>query len=221
MADEVNQAGGRALPLVLDVRDEQAIALAVERTVAEFGGIDVLINNASAISLTSTLDTPLKRFDLMMDVNVRATFACSQACLPHLLKAANPHILNMAPPLSMKAKWFKNHVAYTYSKYGMSACTLGMSAEFAEQGVAVNSLWPATTIATAAVKYNLPPAIYAASRHPSIVADAAYAVITKKATENSGHFYLDEDVLRAEGVSDFTQYMLDPALQPIPDYYID
>src|SRR3990167_6508851 len=151
VAEAVTKAGGNALPLLLDVRDENQIESVVAEAVKKFGGIDILVNNASAISLTNTLNTTMKRFDLMMSVNARATFACSRACIPHLLKSANPHILNMSPPLNMNAKWFKNHIAYTYSKYGMSVCTLGMSAEFQKAGIAVNSLWPQTTIATAAI----------------------------------------------------------------------
>ena len=158
VAQEVEAAGGRALPLQVDVRDENAVRAAVEKSVAAFGGIDILVNNASAIMLTGTLQTPMKRFDLMFGVNVRGTFACSQACIPHLMKAGNPHILNLSPPLSIDAKWFKNHTAYTMSKYGMSMCTLGMSAELAEHGIAVNSLWPRTTIATAAIEVNFPAA---------------------------------------------------------------
>lgn len=221
VAQEVVAAGGQALPIQLDVRDERAIAEAVEQTVAQFGGIDCLINNASAIALTPTLETKMRRFDLMYEVNVRATFACSQACIPFLKQADNPHILNIAPPLSMKAKWFKDHVAYTYTKFGMSVCTLGMAAEFADEGIAVNSLWPKTTIATAAVKYNFPPQIYAASRKPAIMADAAYVMVSQKASDFTGQFLLDEQVLRDQGQTDFLQYMENPDCQPIPDFYID
>jgi citronellol/citronellal dehydrogenase len=220
VAAEVEAAGGKALAIQLDVRDGDAIANAVQQVVEQFGGIDVLVNNASAISLTPTAQTKLSRFDLMFQVNVRATFACSQACLPYLLKSENAHILNIAPPLNMDAKWFKNHVAYTYTKYGMSACTLGMAEEFKAQGVAVNSLWPATTIATAAVKYNFPPEIYLSSRKPDIMSDAAYAVITQDAKTISGNFYTDEAVLREQGVDDFTHYMIDSSKQPIPDFYL-
>lgn len=220
VAEEVQQAGGQALAIQLDVRDDTALEAAVQQAAAHFGGIDVCINNASAISITPTEKTDLKRFDLMFGVNVRATFACSKACLPFLRQAENPHIVNIAPPLNMDAKWFKDHVAYTYTKYGMSVCTLGMSAEFAAEGIAVNSLWPATTIATAAVKYNFPPAIYARSRKPEIMADAAYALITQSARETTGNFYTDEQVLASQGVEDFSTYMLDPAQQPIPDFYV-
>ncbi len=221
VAEEVEELGGKALALQLDVRDNLAIQAAVEQAAEHFSGIDVLINNASAISLTPTLETKIKRFDLMFEVNVRATFACSKACIPHLLKAENPHILNLAPPLHMKPKWFKDHVAYSYTKYGMSVCTLGMAAEFAEQGIAVNSLWPKTTIATAAVKYNFPPKIYAASREPQIMADAAYEIISRNSRQCSGNFFLDEDLLCETGVEDFSKYMKDPSLTPLPDFYID
>ena len=221
VAQEIEALGGQALPIQLDVRDELAIADAVQRTVAQFGGIDVLINNASAIALTSTLETKMRRFDLMYQVNVRATFACSQACIPYLKQAKNPHIINIAPPLSMKSKWFKDHVAYTYTKFGMSVCTLGMAAEFAEDGIAVNSLWPKTTIATAAVKYNFPPPIYAASRQPAIMADAAWHMVQQDARTYTGQFLLDEGVLRAAGQTDFEQYMENPKLEPILDFYID
>ncbi len=220
VAAEVEAAGGQVLALKLDVRDADSICAAVSAAVEKFGGIDILINNASAISLTPTAETTLKRFDLMMDVNMRATFACSQACIPYLLQASTPHIINIAPPLNMAAKWFKNHLVYTYSKYGMSICTLGMAAEFADQNLKVNSLWPATTIATAAVKYNFPASIYAASRDPRIMADAAYALLTQQPAA-TGQYYLDEDVLRAQGVTDFSSYMIDPTLKPIKDFYLD
>lgn len=221
VAEEVKQAGGEALAIKLDVQDDVAIQDAVSKAADYFGGIDVLINNASAISLTSTLQTKMKRFDLMMGVNVRATFACSKFCLPHLMKSENPHILNIAPPLNMNPKWFKNHVAYTYSKYGMSVCTLGMSAEFSEHGVAVNSLWPATTIATAAVKYNFPSEFYNASRHPAIMSDAAYTIVSRTSRDCTGNFFIDEEVLRECGKNDLSEYMLDPSLDPIPDFFID
>ncbi|MSQ74073.1 MAG: NAD(P)-dependent oxidoreductase, partial [Betaproteobacteria bacterium] len=179
VAAEVVAAGGRALPLQVDVRDESAVRTAVERSVEVYGGIDILVNNASAIMPSGTLQTPMRRFDLMFGVNMRGTFACSQACLPQLMQAANPHILNLSPPLSMDAKWFKQHTAYTMSKYGMSMCTLGMAAEFARHGVAVNSLWPRTTIATAAIELNFPEEVLRASRKPAIVADAAYAIFNR------------------------------------------
>ena len=221
VAAEIEAAGGQALALALDVRDEAAIARAVEEAARAFGGIDILVNNASAIGLTPTLRTPARRFDLMVGVNVRATVLCSQACVPYLRKAANPHILNLAPPLAMKAKWFAGHVAYTISKYGMSLCTLGMAEEFRPDGIAVNSLWPATTIATAAVEFNFPPEILAASRHPAIMADAAHAVLTSPSRETTGNFFLDEDVLRAAGVTDFDRYAVTPGRPPFKDLFVE
>lgn len=221
VAAEIEAAGGRALAIALDVRDEAAIGKAVERAALAFGGIDVLVNNASAISLTPTLETPARRFDLMMGVNVRATFLCSQACVPHLRKSANPHILNLAPPLDMQAKWFAGHTAYTISKYGMSLCTLGMAAEFAPDGIAVNSLWPATTIATAAVEFNFPPQILAASRLPAIMADAAHAILTSPSRATTGRFFLDEEVLRAAGVTDFDRYAVTPGVPPFKDLFVE
>jgi citronellol/citronellal dehydrogenase len=221
VAAEVEAAGGRALAIALDVRDDAAIAAAVAQAVAAFGGLDALVNNASAISLTPTLQTPARRFDLMMGVNVRATFLCSQACIPHLRRSPNPHILNLAPPLSMKAKWFAGHTAYTISKYGMSLCTLGMAEELRGDGIAVNSLWPATTIATAAVEFNFPPEILAASRHPAIMADAAHAILARASRETTGNFFLDEDVLRARGVTDFSGYAVTPGVAPFRDLFVE
>ena len=204
-AEEVEKAGGVALPLALDVRDEKQIEQVVDAAVKKFGGIDILVNNASAISLTNTLQTNLKRFDLMMGVNGRATFACSRACIPHLMKSNNPHILNMSPPLHMVAKWFKDHLVYTYSKYGMSVCTLGMSAEFKNAGIAINSLWPKTTIATSAIKINFPPELYAASRNPEIVANAAYWILTQNSRDFTGQFFIDEEILIKAGETDFAR----------------
>lgn len=206
VAAEVRQAGGRALAIQLDVRDEQAIAAAVEQAVAHFGGIDVLVNNASAIGLTSTLQTSAKRLDLMWQVNMRATFLAAQACIPHLKWADNPHILTLSPPLNMDAKWFAPHVAYTLSKYGMSMCMLGMAQEFKPDGIACNCLWPRTTIATAAIENNFPEVILRASRKPDIVADAAHAILLRDSRSCSGNFFIDEEVLRAVGVNDFEQY---------------
>src|SRR5512135_3660243 len=210
VAAEVVQAGGEALAIQLDVRDENAIHDAVEQAAAHFGGIDVLVNNASAISLTPTLQTPAKRLDLMWDVNMRATFLASQASIPHLKKAANPHILTLSPPLHLEAKWFAPHVAYAISKYGMSLCALGMAKEFADDGIAVNCLWPRTTIATSAIEFNFPPEILRASRKPAIVADAAHAILLRDSKTFSGHFFLDEEVLRASGVKDFSPYAVTP-----------
>ena len=220
VAAEVEQAGGRALAIQLDVRDEQALQAAVEQVVQHFGGIDVLVNNASAISLTNTPDTPAKRLDLMWQVNMRATFLASQACIPHLKKSANPHILTLSPPLNMDAKWFAPHLAYSISKYGMSLCALGMAREFAADGIAVNCLWPCTTIATAAVEFNFPAAILRASRKPVIVADAAYRILTRDSRACSGNFFVDEDVLREAGVEDFGQYAVTPGMLLFNDLFL-
>ena len=206
-AAEIEQAGGKALPILCDIRDEAQVAEAVARTVATFGGLDICVNNASAISLTDTLSTDMKRYDLMQQVNARGTFLVSKTCIPHLRKAQNPHILTLSPPLDMQAKWFKGHVAYTMAKFGMSMCTLGMSAEFAKDGIAVNSLWPLTAIDTAAVRNLLGGETVAAmSRSPAIMADAAHAILTRPARETTGNFFIDEEVLRAGGVTDFSAY---------------
>jgi len=220
VAEEVGQAGGRALAIPLDVRDDAAITAAVAQAAGHFGGIDILVNNASAIQLSGTLETEVRRFDLMFGVNVRGTFLCSQACLPHLLKSGNPHILNLSPPLSMHAKWFRSHAAYTMAKYGMSMCTLGMAEEFRGR-VAVNSLWPRTTIATAAIEVNFPPEILRASRKPDIMADAAYAIFRRDSRSASGHFHIDEAVLREEGVTDFDGYAVTPGVEPYTDLFLD
>jgi citronellol/citronellal dehydrogenase len=221
VAAEVEAAGGKALPLQLDIRDEAAVQAAVRKAVAQFGGIDILVNNASAIMLAGTLATPMKRFDLMFEVNVRGTYACSQACLPFLLKGRNPHILNLSPPLNMNARWFKDHVAYTMAKYGMSMCTLGMAAEFSSEGVAVNSLWPRTTIATSAISVNFPEEILKASRKSAIVADAAYAIFKRDSRSATGNFYIDETVLREEGVADFDAYAVSPGAVLYTDLFLD
>jgi citronellol/citronellal dehydrogenase len=221
VAREIEDAGGRALALQLDVRDADAVAIAAKRAVEYFGGVDALINNASAISLTGTLDTSARRFDLMHSVNVRGTFICSQACIPYLSEAANPHILNIAPPLNMSARWFKDHVAYTMAKYGMSMCTLGMAEEFRALRVAVNSLWPRTTIATAAIEVNFPQAILKASRKPAIMADAAYAILNRDSRAATGNFYIDETVLREEGVTDFGRYAVTPGMGLYSDLFLD
>ncbi|HEX9673069.1 MAG TPA: NAD(P)-dependent oxidoreductase [Burkholderiales bacterium] len=221
VAREVEAAGGAALPLQLDVRDADAVADAVKQAAAAFGGLDCLVNNASAIALTGTLDTPVKRLDLMLAVNLRGTFVCSQACIPHLRKAANPHILTLSPPLDMRPRWFKDHVAYTMAKYGMSMCTLGMAEELRGHGIAVNSLWPRTTIATAAIEVNFPEAILKASRKPAIMADAAYAILNRDSRSATGNFYIDEAVLREEGVTDFDQYAVTPGMKLYPDLFLD
>lgn len=221
VAKEVEAAGGIALPLLLDVRDEALVQEAVSKTIDAFGGIDILVNNASALFIAPTLDTPMKRFDLIFSVNVRATFLCSQACIPHLKKAKNPHILNLSPPLNMQAKWFKDHLAYTMSKYGMSMCTLGMADEFKRAGIAVNSLWPKTTIATAAVEVNFPKEVLQASRNATIMSDAAYVIVTGNSRELTGQFFIDEDVLRSHGVHDFSQYALDPKVSLFTDMFLN
>jgi citronellol/citronellal dehydrogenase len=220
-ADEIRAAGGKALALVVDVRSEEQIGQAVQKCAETFGGIDILINNASAISLTGTLETSMKRFDLMHQVNSRGTYACSQACLPHLLKAANPHILNLAPPLNMESKWFGPHVAYTMAKFGMSMCVLGMAEEFRSRGVAVNALWPKTVIATAAVENLLGgEATIRGSRKPEIVADAAWEILCKKSRDYTGQFAVDEDVLRAAGVTQFETYAVTPGAELFPDFFL-
>jgi citronellol/citronellal dehydrogenase len=225
VADEVVQAGGQALAIQLDVRDEQAIQAAVAQAVEKFGGIDILVNNASAISMASTLETTAKRLDLMWDVNMRATFLVSQACIPYLKQADNPHILTLAPPLNLDAKWFAPHLAYTISKYGMSLCTLGMAREFSAdgggaKGIGVNCLWPRTTIATAAIEFNFPEAVLRASRKSAIMADAAYAVLTRDCRACSGNFFIDEEVLLEAGVCDFEQYAVSPGTPLFNDLFL-
>lgn len=221
VAEEVESMGGQALPIQLDVRNEMGVSEAMAEAVDHFGGIDVLVNNASAIALTPTAETSVKQFDLMMAVNVRATFLCAQAALPYLMKAANPHILNLSPPLNMNPKWFKNHLAYTLSKYGISMCTLGMAEEFRPYGIAVNSLWPKTTIATSAIEVHFPREILNASRKPEIVADAAYVILHRDSRAHTGNFYIDEQVLRAEGVSNFEPYALYPKTPLFSDLFIE
>jgi len=223
-AAEVEAAGGRALAIGADVRDEEAVRQAVVRAAAHFGGIDILVNNASAISLTDTPSTPMKRFDLMMSVNVRGTFLCSQACLPWLEKGANPHVLNLAPPVDLRPAWFKNHVAYTISKVGMSLCVLGMAEEWRARGVAVNALWPRTIIATTALMAIAADAteMTRGARTPDIVADAAHAVLCRPSRQCTGNFFLDEDVLRDEGVTDFDKYAHVPGTKKfLPDLFVD
>ncbi|MBL4686513.1 MAG: NAD(P)-dependent oxidoreductase [Nannocystaceae bacterium] len=219
-AEEIEAAGGKALPIVLDIRDDAKIADAVKQTEKAFGGIDIVINNASAIMLTGTLSTPMKRYDLMHHVNTRGTFATTQACLPLLLKASNPHVLNISPPLSMKPKWFGNHVAYTMAKYGMSMCVLGHAEEFKGK-VAFNALWPRTPIATAAVEMLGGDNMVKHSRTVEIMSDAAHAVLIRPATECTGNFFIDDDVLREGGMTDFTQYSVDPSVEPMLDFFVD
>jgi citronellol/citronellal dehydrogenase len=206
-AEEIEAAGGKALPVLCDIREEAQVAQAVEKTVEKFGGIDICINNASAIQLTGTLQTDMKRYDLMHQINTRGTFLVSKMCIPYLKLAANPHILNLAPPLDMSAKWFKNHVAYTMAKFGMSMCTLGMAEEFRKDGIAVNSLWPLTAIDTAAVRNLLGgEAVASMSRSAEIMADAAYGILNRPSRETTGNFFIDELVLKEEGVTDFSKY---------------
>ena len=220
-AAEMEAAGGRALALVVDIRDEEQVASAVEKAAAAFGGIDVLVNNASAIDLRGTLSLPVKKWDLMHGVNARGTWVCSKICLPHLLKAENPHILNISPPLNFEARWFAPHVAYTMAKFGMSLCVLGMAEEFREEGVAVNALWPKSTIATAAVMNLLGgQELVERSRTPEIVADAAHAVLTRPSRECTGNYFIDEEVLRAEGVTDFEKYAVKPGMELMPDFFL-
>jgi citronellol/citronellal dehydrogenase len=225
-AEEITAAGGTALPLPCDIRDETAVAEAVARTADRFGGIDVLVNNASAISLTGTLATPVKRFDLMSAVNVRGTYVCSQACIPWLRRSAqagrNPHVLTLSPPLNLAPRWFKDHAAYTIAKYGMSMCVLGMAEEFRADGIAFNALWPRTIIATAALAM-IPgaDALIKGARKPEIVADAARAILTRPASTVTGNFYIDEDVLREAGVHDFSRYALNSDARPAVDLFLD
>jgi len=221
VAEEVVQAGGQSLAIQMDVRDEAAINAAVEKAAQHFGGIDVLVNNASAIRLLSTLETTAKRLDLMWDVNMRATFLVSRACIPYLKQAANPHILTLSPPLNMDAKWFAPHLAYTISKYGMSMCMLGMAREFAADGIGVNCLWPRTTIATAAIEFNFPEAVMRASRHPAIMADAAHVIFTSDSSTCTGNFYIDEPLLRTAGWSDFEQYAVAPGTPLYNDLFLE
>jgi citronellol/citronellal dehydrogenase len=220
-AEEINQAGGKGLPLICDIRFEDQVEAAVKSTVETFGGIDILVNNASAISVTGTEHTPMKRYDLMHQINTRGTFLCSQRCVPFLKKASNPHILNISPPLNMEERWFAPHVAYTMAKYGMSMCVLGMAGEFRRDGIAVNALWPRTAIATAAVQNLLGgAAAMRGSRKPAIMADAAHAIVTRPSREVTGKFFIDDEVLAAEGKTDLSEYAMDPNAQLLPDYFI-
>ena len=224
-AAEIVAAGGQALAVQTDIRDEASVLAAMAQAVAQFGGIDILVNNASAISLTPTPATPMKRFDLMFGVNVRGTYLCTQAALPQLLKSAqagrNPHVLNMGPPLSMKEHWFKNHTAYTMAKYGMSMCTLGHAGEFRPHGIAVNSLWPRTAIATAALQM-IPGVDVGRCRTPEILADAAYLILTSDARTTSGNFFIDDEVLSQHGIIDLDRYSVTPGTTDfIPDFFVD
>ena len=224
-AKEIEEAGGQALPFTCDIRDEAAVHAAVEAAVKRFGGIDILVNNASAISLTGTLATPMKRFDLMFGVNVRGTYLCSQTCLPHLAASAeagrNPHILTLSPPLAIDAKWFAPHLAYTMAKYGMSMCVLGMAEEFRGKGIGINALWPRSIIATVALAM-VPGAMEELdrARKPEIMADAAHAIFMRDARTTNGNFFLDEDVVREAGVTDLAPYAMKPGMPLLPDLFV-
>jgi citronellol/citronellal dehydrogenase len=219
-AREIEAAGGRALPLAVDIRFEEQVREAVEATARTFGGIDILVNNASAISLTGTLETPVKRFDLMMGVNARGTFVCSQACIPWLKRAENPHILVLAPPIAVKSEWFAPHVAYTLSKFGMSLLALGMAEEFRKDGIGINALWPRTLIATAALQV-IEGTNAERARKPEIVADAAYEIFCSSSRRNTGRFFIDEEVLRAAGQTDFSKYAAVPGVEPQIDIFVE
>ena len=220
-AEEIEAAGGKALPLVVDVREEASVLSAVEQAVAKFGGIDICVNNASAIQLTPTEATDMKRYDLMHQVNARGTFLTSKACIPWLKKAANPHVLALSPPLDMSPHWFGRHVAYTMAKYGMSMCMLGMAEEFKDEGIAFNGLWPRTGIATAAIKFALAgDEGMSHCRTPEIMADAAHAIFSKPSREFTGQFVIDDTFLYGEGVRDFDQYRVDPTKPLMPDFFV-
>ena len=220
-AEAIERAGGHALPIALDIRDDSAVHAATKHAADTFGGIDILVNNASAISLTGTLATPMKRFDLMFAVNVRGTYCCSQACIPYLKKASNPHILTLAPPLNMKPKWFKDHVAYTMAKYGMSMCVLGMAEEFRADRIAVNALWPRTIVATAALQL-IPGVQPELGRRPEILADSAYIIVNRDSRTFSGNFCIDEDVLASEGITNLNRYAFVPgAKELLTDLFLD
>ena len=219
--EEIEKAGGKALACVTDIRFDDQVAEAAKRTAETFGGIDILVNNASAIQLTSTPDTPMKRFDLMHQINTRGTYLCTQACHPYLSKAVNPHILTLSPPLNLDPKWFGPHVAYTLAKYGMSLCVLGHAEEFKEAGIAVNALWPRTMIATAAVKNLLGGDLAVkSSRTPEIMGDAAYAIFKKPSRSFTGNFCIDDDILRAEGVTNFDEYAVEPGHDLVQDIFL-
>jgi citronellol/citronellal dehydrogenase len=220
-AEEIEKAGGKALPVLCDIRFEEQVNEAVAQTVSRFGGIDICVNNASAIQLTGTLQTDMKRYDLMHQINARGTYLVSRTCIPHLKQSANPHVLMLSPPLDMTPKWFRNHTAYTMAKYGMSMCVLGMAAEFADEGIAFNALWPRTGVATAAIKNAL--AGEEGMRHcrtPEILADAAYLVFNKRSREFSGNFLIDDTFLVQSGVTDLDKYRVDPTKDLMPDFFV-
>lgn len=224
-AEEIEAAGGKALPLVVDVREEDQVVAAIEKTVATFGGLDILVNNASAINLSGTLDVQMKRFDLMHQINFRGTFLCSKLAVPHLKKSANPHVLNLAPPLSLNSRWFAPHLAYSMAKFGMSFCVLGMAEEFKRDGIAFNALWPRTAIATAAVQNHLGGDMTVRlSRKPQIMADAAYEIFKRDSRECTGNFFIDDEVLVAAGITELRHYQVDESLelhQLVPDFFLD
>tara|TARA_B100000513_G_scaffold192474_1_gene118813 strand:+ start:247 stop:1059 length:813 start_codon:yes stop_codon:yes gene_type:complete len=220
-AEEIEKAGGKALPLVVDIRDEYTVKTAIQKTADEFGGIDIVVNNASAISLTMIQDTEMKRYDLMHDINVRGTFMVSKHCIPHLKNSENPHILTLSPPIDMDPKWFGAHLAYTMSKYGMSMTVIGQATQLKNHGIASNALWPRTTIATAAVKNLLGgDSIVKVSRKPEIMADAAYEILKMDASSVTGNFFIDEYVLRDSGVKDFDHYAVDPSMSLMKDLFL-
>ena len=219
--EEINAAGGQGLAIRLDVRDEESVEAAVTAAVSHFGGLDILVNNASAIVLSGTCDLPVKRYDLMFNTNVRGTYLMSRACIPHLLKSANPHVLNLSPPLNLNPKWFGDHLAYTMAKYGMSMCVLGMAEEFRRDGIAFNALWPRTVIATAALNVLGGVIKPEHCRTEQIVADAAHAILCQKSRQCSGNFFLDEDVLRSTGLTDFEKYSVKPGAALMKDLFLD
>jgi citronellol/citronellal dehydrogenase len=219
-AEEIRAAGGNALPLAVDIREEEQVVAAIERGVAEFGGIDILVNNASAISLTNAQSTSMKRYDLMMDINVRGTFVCAKHCIPHLKDAGNPHILTLSPPIDMNPKWFARHAAYTTSKYAMSMIVHGLAAQLAEDGIGVNALWPRTIIATAALNVALPGGAQY-GRTPEIMADAAHLILTRESRATNGNFFIDEQVLRDSGITDFSGYQVTPGVEPMIDLFVE
>jgi citronellol/citronellal dehydrogenase len=220
-AKEIEAAGGKGLPIACDIRFEDQVAAAVAKTVETFGGIDILVNNASAISLTGTESTDMKRYDLMHGINTRGTFMCSKHCIPALKKAANPHVLNLSPPLNMETRWFAPHVAYTMAKFGMSMCVLGMAGEYKSAGIAFNALWPRTTIATAAIQNLLGgAAAMKGSRKPEIMGDAAYVIFNRPAKECTGNFFVDDEVLASTGKTDLSEYAVDPTAPLLPDFFV-
>lgn len=221
-AEEIEAAGGRALPIPGDIRYEDQVVAAVERAVERFGGIDIVVNNASAIQLEGSETLPMKRYDLMQDINTRGTFVVSRTCVPHLRKGTNPHVLTLSPPLNMKPHWFKNHLGYTIAKYGMSMCTLGMAAEYADDGIAFNSLWPRTIIATAAVQNLLGgDEAMARSRKPEVLADAAHAILVRDSRECTGNFFIDDEVLAEEGITDLSAYAYGDSAELQTDIFLD